>query len=126
LVADYGLSCRRLATMARENRHGAKTMSGQRRFPDMAQKRCRDRGITPTWRKNDVGTGVFPRHGAKTMSGWRCFPTWRKNDVATGANPRHDAKTKPGTTYIAAKTAQRDRTSAHAGAASSMYRIIFY
>src|SRR5699024_1281458 len=42
LVADYGLSCRRFCVMPRENRHGAKTMSGQRHYPDMAQKRCRE------------------------------------------------------------------------------------
>lgn len=50
-------------------RHGAKTMSGQRRFPDMAQKRRRARGVPPTWRKNDVGSEVFPRHGTETTSG---------------------------------------------------------
>src|SRR5699024_9915514 len=50
-------------------RHGAKTMSGQRCFPDMAQKRRRARGVSPTWRKNDVGPEVFPRHGTETTSG---------------------------------------------------------
>src|SRR5699024_4025691 len=95
--------------MARENRHGAKTMSGQRRFPDMAQKRCRDRGVSPTWRKNDVGTEAFPRHGATTMSGQRRFPdmaqkrcrdrgvspTWRKNDVGSHAHNLKNRTKRP-------------------------------
>src|SRR5699024_5612288 len=77
---------------------------------DMVQKRCRDRGVSPTWRKNDVGTEAFPRHGATTMSGPTRFadmaqkrcrdrgvsPTWRKNDVGTEAFPRHGAKTMSG------------------------------
>src|SRR5699024_126208 len=29
-------------------RHGTRTMSGQRRFPDMAQNRCRGSDISPT------------------------------------------------------------------------------
>lgn len=29
----------------------------------MARKRCRERGATPTWRKNDVGTEAVSRHG---------------------------------------------------------------
>src|SRR5699024_9089083 len=69
-------SCLLRGTTARAKvpRHGAETMSGQRCFPDMVQKRRRARGVPPTWRKNDVGTEVFPRHGAKTISGQRCFP----------------------------------------------------
>ena len=37
--------------------------------PEMAQKRRRARGVPPTWRKNDVGSEVFPRHGTETTSG---------------------------------------------------------
>src|SRR5699024_9599715 len=60
--------------------HGAETMSGQRCFPDMVQKRRRARGVPPTWRKNDVGPEVFP-------------PTWRKNDIGPEVFPRHGTKT---------------------------------
>src|SRR5699024_7132413 len=59
-------------------RHGAKAMSGQRCCPDMAQKRCRARGVSPTWQKSDVGPEVFPRHGTKAMSGWRRCPDMAK------------------------------------------------
>ncbi len=66
----------------------------------MARKRCRGRGVLPTWLGNDVGAEVFSRHGAKTMSGQgrspdmarkRCrgrgvFPTWRENDVGMQYN----------------------------------------
>src|SRR5699024_4309117 len=51
------------------SRHGTKTMPGQRRSPDMAQKRCRGRDVFPTWHKNDAGAEAFSRHGTKTMSG---------------------------------------------------------
>src|SRR5699024_12733440 len=49
-------------------RHGAKTMSGQRRFPDMVQKRRRARGVSPTWRKNDDGQEEHPREGTNMAS----------------------------------------------------------
>src|SRR5699024_11362228 len=49
-------------------RHGAKTMSGQRCFPDMAQKRRRARGVSPPWRNNAVGLEVLHRHGTATTS----------------------------------------------------------
>src|SRR5699024_11174584 len=78
------------------------TMSGQRHFPDMARNRCRARGVSPTWHKNDVGAEVFPRHGVKPMSGQRRFPdmaqnrcrassvspTWHKTDVGAEVFPR--------------------------------------
>src|SRR5699024_1459007 len=80
---------------------GARAFSGEQRheqrFPDMAQKRCRARGVSPTWCNNDVGPEVVPRPGAKTTSGQSCFPdmaqkryrarcvspTWHKNDVGS-------------------------------------------
>src|SRR5699024_9376210 len=109
-------------------RHGAKTTSGQRHYPDMARKRCRDRGITPTWRENDVGTEAFSRHGAKTTAGQRRFrniaragcrergiaSTWRKNDVGTEALPRHGAKTMSGQRHYPdmAQKRRRDRGKA--------------
>ncbi len=70
-----------------------------RHSPDMAQKRRQERGVTPTWRKNDVGTEAVSRHGAETMSGQRRYPdmaqkrcrgrgslpTWCRNDVGAEA-----------------------------------------
>src|SRR5699024_432785 len=91
-------------------RHGTKPMSGQRCFPDMARNRCRARGVSPTWHKNDVGAEVFPRHGVKPMSGqWRfpdmaqnrcrassVSPTWHKTDVGAEVSPRRGIKTMSG------------------------------
>lgn len=45
-----------------------------RHSPDMAQKRRQERGVTPTWRKNDVGRESLSRHGAKTMSEQGRYP----------------------------------------------------
>src|SRR5699024_4780628 len=103
-------------------RHGTKTMSGQRRFPDMAQNRCRGSDISPTWHENDVGAEAFPRHGTKPMSGQRRFPdmarnrcrdrgvppTWHKTDVGPEVFPRHGIKTMSGR---AAKTANKHKTT---------------
>src|SRR5699024_18006 len=55
----------------------------------MAQKRCRGSSILPTWRKNDVAAGAFPRHSAKTMSGQRRIThrkTTKKHQIAGGSH----------------------------------------
>src|SRR5699024_12344864 len=60
-------------------RRGIKTMSGQRRFPDMARNRCRASSVSPTWHETDVGPEVFSRHGTKPMSGQRDRKSTRLN-----------------------------------------------
>src|SRR5699024_3716214 len=71
-------------------------------------KRCRGRGVLPTWRQHDVGAEVFSRHGGKTMSGQRRSPDMaikrcRENKI------NHKQTHKRGCSMFTQKVIQTDR-----------------